>query len=55
MCESCSEPSFGRPGHDDFPAGMPAFRPEIDDVIGRLDDVQVMLDQQDGVPGRPDG
>ena len=42
---------FGRARGHDFAAGVAAFGPEIDDVIGRLDHVDVMLDQEHGVPG----
>ena len=30
---------------------MSAFGAKVDDVIGNLDDVEVMLDQQDGMTG----
>ena len=40
---------FRRPGRDDFSAGVPAFGAEIDDVIGGLDDIEVVLDHQDRV------
>ena len=32
-------------GHDHAPAGVTAVRSQIDDVIGRLDHVEMMLDQ----------
>ena len=40
---------FGRAGDDDFAAGMAAFRSEVDDVVGGLDHVHVVLDEQHGV------
>src|SRR5215471_21567806 len=33
---------------DDVTSGVPAFGAEIDDPVGRLDDVQIMLDDQHG-------
>ena len=42
---------FGRPGDDHLPAGVTALRPKIDDVIGHLDDVHVVLDEEHRVPG----
>ena len=38
-------------GDDDAAAGVAAFRAEIDHVIGCLDHVHVVLDQQHGMPG----
>ena len=40
-----------RAGHDDLAAGVAAFRAEIDDVVGGLDHVHVMLDEQHRVAG----
>ena len=40
-----------RAGGDDRPAVFPAFRAEVDDVVGRLDDVEVVLDDEQRVPG----
>ncbi len=42
---------FGSAGDDDLAARVAALGPEVDHVIGCLDDVQVMLDQQYRVPG----
>ena len=42
---------LGCPGHDDLAAGVTTFGPEVDDVIGGLDDVHVVLDEDDGVAG----
>src|SRR3954469_14660905 len=42
---------LGRARGDDPAATSPALRPEIDDPVGRLDDVEVVLDDQDGVAG----
>jgi len=36
--------------HDDFTTGVTAFRAEIDHVIRSLDHIQMMLNQQYGVP-----
>ena len=38
-----------RPLGDDPPAPEPAGRPEVDDPVGGLDDVEVVLDDEDGV------
>ena len=38
---------FRRPDRDDLATGIPAFRPHIDDPIGRLDDVEVVLDDEE--------
>ena len=38
-------------GGDDPAAAVSAFGSQIDHVVGRLDDVHVMLDQQDSVAG----
>ncbi len=35
---------------DNPPAPLPTFGAQVDDVVGRLDDVQVVLDDDDGVP-----
>ena len=37
--------------HDDLAAGVPALGAQVDDMIGRLDHVQVMLDYDDSVAG----
>src|SRR5207302_7243098 len=39
---------LGSTGRDDEPAGIPAFRSEIDQPIRRFDDVKVVLDNQHG-------
>src|SRR3954452_21450986 len=41
---------FGRAGHNDTSALVAALRAEVDDPVGGLDDVQVVLDHEDGVP-----
>ena len=40
---------FGRPGSDHHPAAFPAFRAEIDDVVRRLDHVEIVLDDEQRV------
>ena len=42
---------FGRAGGDDPAAAVAAFGPEVDDPVGRLDHVQVVLDDQHRVAG----
>jgi hypothetical protein len=42
---------FRGPAGDDGPATMATLGPEVDDVIGGLDHVQVMLDDDHRVPG----
>ena len=37
---------FGRAGGDDVAAGFAAFGPEVDDPVGRLDHVEVVLDHE---------
>ena len=45
--------SSGVPCRDDAPAADAAFGSEVDDVVGRLDDVEVVLDDDDPCcPGR---
>src|SRR5262245_7354842 len=39
-----------RPGGDDGSAVLPALRPEVDDVVGGLDNVEVVLDDEQRVP-----
>ena len=41
----------GRAGTDDTAAGFAALRTQIDDPIGCTNDVQVVLDHQQRVPG----
>ena len=43
---------LGRAGRDDEAALVAALGTEIDDVIGGLDHVEVVLDHEDGVAGR---
>src|SRR5579872_3974038 len=40
---------FRRPDSDEFSAAVAAFRSQIDDVVGRLDDVQIVLDDEHGI------
>ena len=40
---------FGGAGGDDFAAAFAAFGAEVDDPVGGLDDVEVVLDDDDGV------
>src|SRR5690606_18784863 len=40
---------LGRAGRDDGAAPGAALRSEVDDVVGRLDDVEVVLDDDDRV------
>ncbi len=40
-----------RARHHHFAAGVATFRAEVDHVVGGLDHVEVVLDQQDGVAG----
>src|SRR6267143_1305385 len=42
---------FRGAGGNDFAALIPAFRAEVDDVIGGLEYVEVVLDDDHGVPG----
>src|SRR5687768_11931727 len=37
-------------GEDDLPSLVAAFWTEIDDPVGRLDDLEIMLDHHDGIP-----
>src|SRR5689334_22593824 len=41
---------FRRAGDHDFAARMAAVGPEIDDMIGSLDDVHMVLDRKHGMP-----
>jgi hypothetical protein len=41
---------LGRAGGHQAPALLPALRPEVDHPVGRLDDVQVVLDDEQRVP-----
>jgi hypothetical protein len=43
--------AFGGTGHDNFAAGVAAFRAEIDHVVVGLDDIEVVLDDDHCVPG----
>ncbi len=40
---------FRRAGNQDAAAAAAALGAEVDDPVGRLDDVQVVLDDDDGV------
>src|SRR6266516_4653471 len=40
---------LGRSGRHDRPSPVAAFRPQIDQPVGRLDDVEVVLDHDHGV------
>ena len=40
---------LGGTGGEDEPASAPTFRSQIYDVVGRLDDIEVVLDDQHGV------
>jgi hypothetical protein len=40
---------FGRALGDDAAAALAPFRAEVNDPIGLFDDVEVMLDDEDGV------
>ena len=52
MCDALHARDLFRRARDhDLAAGMAALGPEIDDVVGGLDHVHVMLDQEHGVPG----
>ena len=42
---------FRRARRDDRAAAVAPFRAEVDDPIGDLDDVEVVLDDDDGVAG----
>ena len=46
---------FGRSGRDDRSAAVAAFRTHVDQVVRRLDDVEVVLDHQDRVAGSGPG
>ena len=64
MCPSSSEPLevftcealgagfdlCGSAGGDDAAALFAAARPHVDDPVGALDDVEVVLDDDDGCP-----
>ncbi len=39
----------GVPVGDDVAAGIAAFRTEVDDVVCGLDDIEIVLDDQDGI------
>ena len=41
----------GVPAHTIFAAALPALRPQVDDPVGGADDVEVVLDHQQRVPG----
>ena len=37
---------LGRADRDDLAAGLAAFRPEVDEVVGLLDHVEIVLDHE---------
>ncbi len=39
---------FGRAGADKIPAAIAAFRAQVDDPVRRLDDFEIVLDDDDG-------
>jgi hypothetical protein len=39
---------FGGSGGDDLAAGGAAFGAHVDDVVGRFDDIQIVLDDEEG-------
>ena len=41
---------LGSAGADDCSAAAAAFRTEVDDIVGRLYHIEVMLDDEDGIP-----
>src|ERR671910_819589 len=41
---------FGGACRDDLTAGVPTLRSEVDDVVCRPDHIQIVLDDDDGVP-----
>src|SRR3990167_7677415 len=41
---------FRSPHRDDLSPFVPSFGSEIDDPVGRLDDVEIVLDDDDRVP-----
>jgi len=41
---------LGGAARDDLSSGVAPFRPQIDDVVRRLDDIQVVLDDDHRVP-----
>ena len=52
MCDALhAATSSGVPVDHHLAAGVPALRPEVDHVVGRLDHVEVVLDQQHRVAG----
>src|SRR6185369_433553 len=46
---SVADDLFRRAGGDDLAAAVPTFRTQIDDPVGGLDDVEVVLDHDDRV------
>ena len=44
-----ARPASGVPARDDFAAFVAAFRPEIDDPVGALDHLEVVLDHDDRI------
>ena len=48
-CAGASATSSGVPSHDERAAAAAALGAEVDDPVGGLDDVEVVLDHQHGV------
>ena len=46
---SVRDKRLGRTGSDNLPAADPAFRAKVDNPIGRFDDFEVMLYDDDGI------
>ena len=42
---------FGRALCDNLAAGLAAFRPQVDEVVGLGQNIEMMLDDHDGVAG----
>ena len=40
---------FGGPTHDELATFVAAFRTQVDDVVGALDDIEVVFDDDNGV------
>ena len=49
MTSAISRHIFGGANRDEFSTTRASFRTEIDNPIGRLDDIQIVLHHQDGV------
>ena len=44
---SCSHELFGRTGKDEFSPSVSPFGAEVDDVIGRFDDIEIVLNDHE--------